>query len=456
MASSFMVGDTLATFGIVMPYLGSPAFELTSSWQAGQKRLISFIRMIGRKAGTPDYDDTDANWKWLKTTEAASASIDSGLKRLFVFYNYLDGAENPLNPGYYNLDNNWVSWLIASSRFNITQASEWCLFQGTFAGSAIDSMLGEFGFSPANPYPPTFLLDQSFAITDRWTLASPSNAHSDTGVASGTLFYAKDLILLPFASLPGDDAKLNLSLDFVRARAKDLATATATISWDGTNPVPGSGEYWLKVKFPGKKVVHGWDSSAYDLKRSGSSIPIDAIAPIDKIDAAIYIGSSPASGAAGEFRTLHVAGALCDGNYTLIPGTIAGHILQDTKAAAIGGSLSFTISSMTVVSPLANSSVNTMAASYTLAAALQSGTISWTRTGGAADPQSPHVHTLSSGELTAGSHSGIAVTGLVNGTVYSVVFSGLDASANAVLATIANVTFDTTAPTIVSATWSIA
>jgi hypothetical protein len=109
-----------------------------------------------------------------------------------------------------------------------------------------------------------------------------------------------------------------------------------------------------------------------------------------------------------------------------------------------------------ISSPSANSSVNTMAASYTLSAAIQSGTITWTRTSGSADLQSPHVHTLTGSELTAGSHNGVAVTGLVNGTVYSVVFSGLDASANAVLATIANVTFDTTAPTIVSATWSIA
>ena len=106
-------------------------------------------------------------------------------------------------------------------------------------------------------------------------------------------------------------------------------------------------------------------------------------------------------------------------------------------------------------SPAANGFVNSMLAGYSLNEAIASGTITWTRTGGAEDLASPHIRTLSGSELAAGSHGGVAAFGLVDGAVYSIAFDGLDASGQALpRPVIDNVAYVATPPRIVSATWN--
>lgn len=99
---------------------------------------------------------------------------------------------------------------------------------------------------------------------------------------------------------------------------------------------------------------------------------------------------------------------------------------------------------------------------YSLSENLASGQFLATRTGGSADPDSPHTCTLAGTALTAGAHSlnlsdttnGCTVAqSLVDGATYDFEFSGTDAAGNdAVVVTHNNVTYDATAPVIDSIT----
>jgi methionine-rich copper-binding protein CopC len=106
------------------------------------------------------------------------------------------------------------------------------------------------------------------------------------------------------------------------------------------------------------------------------------------------------------------------------------------------------------VSPSSSSSVSNANVGYTLSEAIASGTVTFTRTGGSADGNSPRVVNLTGAELNSGVRSVGALTNapnLVNGTVYTISFDGQDAAGNsATTVDVTNVTFDTTAPTLVS------
>jgi hypothetical protein len=85
--------------------------------------------------------------------------------------------------------------------------------------------------------------------------------------------------------------------------------------------------------------------------------------------------------------------------------------------------------------PTANLSVNQFNVAYTLSEPASSGTITFTRTGGAADILSPHIYTLASGDKTSGPHAisktTLFGTSLVNGAVYTMTLSAIDLDSNA-------------------------
>lgn len=105
------------------------------------------------------------------------------------------------------------------------------------------------------------------------------------------------------------------------------------------------------------------------------------------------------------------------------------------------------------VVPATSSYCNVTTVSYTLSEELASGTITWSRTGGAADPAS-HIQTLTGTELAAGVHTDITLTNdpaLVSGTVYSITFAGQDAAGNVATSIVhTDVTFDNTPPMVSS------
>ena len=103
------------------------------------------------------------------------------------------------------------------------------------------------------------------------------------------------------------------------------------------------------------------------------------------------------------------------------------------------------------VGPSSGSYVNTKNVSYTLSEACASGTVTWTRTGGVADDNSPHEQALSGSELNAGEHSDILLTNepnLISGTVYSITFNVTDNANNQVTSPtmVTNIMYDTGAP----------
>ncbi len=149
---------------------------------------------------------------------------------------------------------------------------------------------------------------------------------------------------------------------------------------------------------------------------------------------------------------------LNDGNETAT-GTYNISSFEDAAGNVIAASTSYAINVDTqnpifsAVAPASSTSANTTTVSYTLSEALQTGTVTWTRTGGTADGASPHVRSLSAGERTLGPHSGILASPptLVSGAVYTITFNGSDANGNAApTVTQTGFTFDTAKPTVSS------
>ncbi len=107
---------------------------------------------------------------------------------------------------------------------------------------------------------------------------------------------------------------------------------------------------------------------------------------------------------------------------------------------------------ISAVAPTAGAFVNNTNVSYTLSENCQSGSVTWTRTGGSADVLSPHVKALVGAELTAGAHNNITLTNaptLVSGAIYTLSFDCTDfAARSAATVNVASVTFDNTAPVI--------
>jgi hypothetical protein len=139
-------------------------------------------------------------------------------------------------------------------------------------------------------------------------------------------------------------------------------------------------------------------------------------------------------------------------NPTLVSGSIYTVTFNCTDAA---GNAATAVSStnvtydttlpvVTVTSPTSTSSVSSTAVSYSNSEICQSGSITWTRTGGTADGSSPHVRALAGAELNAGAFSGSITNNptLVDGAIYSVAFNCTDRAGNvATTVTRTNVTY---------------
>ncbi|WP_157210347.1 beta strand repeat-containing protein [Turneriella parva] len=104
------------------------------------------------------------------------------------------------------------------------------------------------------------------------------------------------------------------------------------------------------------------------------------------------------------------------------------------------------------VAPLDSAFVSTTQVSYDLTEVCATASITWTRTGGSADPSSPHVQALTAGEMTAITHTNITITNnptLIDGAVYQLDFNCTDSAGNvATTITRTNVTYDPSAVVI--------
>lgn len=107
---------------------------------------------------------------------------------------------------------------------------------------------------------------------------------------------------------------------------------------------------------------------------------------------------------------------------------------------------------ITNTGPAANSFIVNANVIYTLSEGASAGTVTFTHTGGTADPGSPHVYTLAPQDLTAGDHAGndTVVTGLplVVGAVYTVTFDVSDQAGNHSIVSNASLTVDQMSATL--------
>ncbi len=155
--------------------------------------------------------------------------------------------------------------------------------------------------------------------------------------------------------------------------------------------------------------------------------------------------------------------ALNDADITLAnPG--AANSLGNNKSLAIDT----TAPIFSSVTPSSTSSINNVTDSsdigYTLSENINNGTITVTRTGGTADPDSPHTCNLTGTALASGSHTidfsdttngCSSVVTLVDGAIYTFAFSGTDEAGNvATTVTRTGVTFDIGAAYVTSVTSS--
>jgi len=128
---------------------------------------------------------------------------------------------------------------------------------------------------------------------------------------------------------------------------------------------------------------------------------------------------------------------------------IAGNPAEAVTSTAVAFDAAPVISA---TSPATGSAHLDTKVSYTLSEAIAAGSITWTRTGGEADPASLHVQVLAAGELAAGAHTDITLADdptLVDGAIYTVQFDAEDAAGNHATPVInTNVLFDTTVPVI--------
>lgn len=133
-------------------------------------------------------------------------------------------------------------------------------------------------------------------------------------------------------------------------------------------------------------------------------------------------------------------------------GNVAEYIANDIRYYVILNDVVPPVISSTT--PNYNSYVNHSKVSYTLDETVASGTVTWTRTGGSEDSNSPHVQSLSGDELNAGAHTDITLTNnptLVEGAIYTISFDAKDAAGNsATTVSVTNITYDVSAPTISS------
>jgi len=122
-------------------------------------------------------------------------------------------------------------------------------------------------------------------------------------------------------------------------------------------------------------------------------------------------------------------------------GYTTGAVTADcTVIANYAGSPNTVISNS---APASDSFINTGRVGYTLSENVTSGSITFTRSGGAADVSSPRIYTFISSDMTVGSHT-INSIALQNGTVYTITINANDAAGNpTTTVTITNVTYDT-------------
>jgi hypothetical protein len=286
----------------------------------------------------------------------------------------------------------------------------------------------------------SYLVDRAYLICDKWHTLSVAPAYPIS---------FKHIQLVPD---PGafDGGNVAIAKAYVQKRIDNLNAALTILGGEAAAGSTIRSATPIRRVFFSRPVQDATVSQGrFGLDGSGVTGTPPAVNP----STATYTGDDKAENAAA----LKFFVALTDAGPNTVRLTIASGAagVLDTSGGQLTGTnqLLYTPAPMFVgTAPVPGSYVNHTRVDYTLVEALQSGTVRWTRTAGAADPASPHVQQLDgpSGELGAGVHQNTQLHNppvLVDGATYEVKFDGTDLQGNPVIGAVnANVTYRSPAP----------
>ena len=260
-------------------------------------------------------------------------------------------------------------------------------------------------------------------------------------------------IVLANAPTLVDGAIYSIAYDVVDLSGNASVTVTNTsITYDVTSPVisattPTTGSFVKDAKV------------SYTLSEPALSGTITWTRTGGTADGAIHTqalaGAELNSGAHASI-TLTNAPTLVDGAIYSIAYDVTD-LAGNASATVTNTNITYdvTLPVISATTPATGSYVKDTKVSYTLSEAALSGTITWTQTGGTADPASPQVMALSGAELNSGAHANITLTNaptLVDGAIYSIAYNVTDLAGNAAVTIInTNILYDVTLP-VISAT----
>jgi hypothetical protein len=237
--------------------------------------------------------------------------------------------------------------------------------------------------------------------------------------------------------------------------------STIYYTTDGTDPTISSSVYSTPITV-GAQIV-----KAMAVKSGSDNSAIGVVSYTNNWTTEIlnlnaFVGQQTAVAATSYFITVPTANLINDGAYNIVGVNQAGR-----TSTAVTGKLIVdkTPPVITATAPATGALINSAKVSYTLdedAVAGSGSKITFTRTGGTADPD---IHTclLSQSVLSSGEHNNTILNGtncdvamsLVSGAIYTVRFDFKDEAGNAATAVEnTGVTVDTTRPTVTSFTYA--
>ena len=199
-------------------------------------------------------------------------------------------------------------------------------------------------------------------------------------------------------------------------KAGDVIAVTVTFSENVT--VTGTPQITLETGVTDRTVNYTSGSGTSTLTFNYTVQAGDVSADLDYVATnSLVLNSGTIKDTAGNDATLTLAA----------PG--AANSLGANKAIVIDTAAP----AFSAVSPGSSGSVTSTNVAYTLSEAIASGTVTFTRTGGTADANSPHVVSLAGAELNSGTRAAAALTNapsLVSQATYTISFNATDAAGN--------------------------
>ena len=217
-------------------------------------------------------------------------------------------------------------------------------------------------------------------------------------------------------------ATYTISFSGTDANSNTGSETVANITFDITSPV-------FTINTPSNSATVNTSNINYDLSKTIASGTV-IYTRTDITAADITHNLTENERKVGTSKSLSTFPTLVNGaTYTIvISGTDAAG--NTGNATVTGITFTTTPPEFTGITPSTGSSVNSTNVAYTLNESITSGSVTFTRTGGAED-SSPHVVTLSGAALTGGVHPYLPNRPtLVDGATYTISFSGTDAAGN--------------------------